>query len=142
MDCIDDWIFDLSQQEYVHQQSCCYHVPVSGSLSNFELPHFQENIFTRLDCKNKGELTMEELMNGAATDPEFQSRLRVMDIDQADLEQLFNMMLGTNAEKTWNFCGDSLEKVIPSHQDATHDFSWVESARCRLPFRHGSCTTK
>lgn len=55
---------------------------------------FLETIFNRLDVSKKGDLTLEDLVKGARTDPEFQSRLRVMDIDQADLEQLFEMMPG------------------------------------------------
>lgn len=53
---------------------------------------FLETIFNRLDVSKKGDLTLEDLVKGARTDPEFQSRLRVMDIDQADLEQLFEMI--------------------------------------------------
>jgi len=74
------------------RQKDLLHLAEELELENEQDKKRLENIFTRLDCKNKGELTMEELMNGAATDPEFQSRLRVMDIDQADLEQLFNMI--------------------------------------------------
>ncbi|CAE7772901.1 unnamed protein product, partial [Symbiodinium pilosum] len=39
-----------------------------------------------------GELTLDELIAGAEQDTEFQSRLRVMDIDEVDLEQLFEMI--------------------------------------------------
>lgn len=53
---------------------------------------YLERIFNRLDVTGTGDLTLEELVKGAKTDPEFQSRLRVMDIDQADLEQLFEMI--------------------------------------------------
>jgi len=74
------------------RQKDLLHLAEELELENEQDKKRLENIFTRLDCKNKGELTMEELMNGAETDPEFQSRLRVMDIDQADLEQLFNMI--------------------------------------------------
>ena len=35
-----------------------------------------------MDADGSGELTLSELMEGARKDPEFQSRLRVMDIDQ------------------------------------------------------------
>eukprot|EP00435_Cladocopium_sp_Y103_P074997 s22_g53.t1 len=55
---------------------------------------YLERIFNRLDVTRTGVLTLEELVKGAQTDPEFQSRLRVMDIDQADLEQLFEMQPG------------------------------------------------
>ncbi|CAK9005580.1 unnamed protein product [Durusdinium trenchii] len=51
-----------------------------------------ENMFNRLDVEDKGDLTLQDLVKGAQTDPEFQSRLRVMDIDQADLQQLFEMI--------------------------------------------------
>ena len=37
---------------------------------------------------------MEELVEGARRDPEFQSRLRVMDIDEADLKQWLGPGLG------------------------------------------------
>lgn len=39
-----------------------------------------------------GELTLDDLVKGAQTDPEFRSRLRVMDIDAHDLEQFFEMI--------------------------------------------------
>lgn len=51
-----------------------------------------QKIFERLDIKQKGELTLDELLEGARRDPEFQSRLRVMDIDEVDLRQLFEMI--------------------------------------------------
>ena len=38
------------------------------------------------------QLTLEELIAGARSDPMFQSRLRVMDIDENDLTQLFGMI--------------------------------------------------
>lgn len=58
---------------------------------------------------------MQDLVKGAQTDPEFQSRLRVMDIDQADLQQLFEMRLGgeeapkrgrntTESTRFWKVC--------------------------------------
>lgn len=50
------------------------------------------------DASSTGDLTLEELIKGAQTDPEFQSRLRVMDIDAADLEQLFEMMLASKGD--------------------------------------------
>ena len=55
---------------------------------------YLQSIFNRLDLCQNGFLTLEDLVKGARTDPEFQSRLRVMDIDEADLEQLFEMILG------------------------------------------------
>lgn len=53
---------------------------------------FLEKIFNRLDKSGNGELTLQDLMDGARRDPEFQSRLRVMDIDEVDLQQLFEMI--------------------------------------------------
>lgn len=53
---------------------------------------FLTRIFKQIDEDNSGELELEELIKGAETVPEFQSRLRVMDIDKADLEQLFYML--------------------------------------------------
>eukprot|EP00931_Biecheleriopsis_adriatica_P032483 TRINITY_DN18955_c0_g1_i2.p1 TRINITY_DN18955_c0_g1~~TRINITY_DN18955_c0_g1_i2.p1 ORF type:complete len:720 (+),score=167.68 TRINITY_DN18955_c0_g1_i2:52-2211(+) len=49
-------------------------------------------IFKKIDEDGSGELELEELIKGAQTVPEFQSRLRVMDIDQTDLTQLFHML--------------------------------------------------
>eukprot|EP00931_Biecheleriopsis_adriatica_P041305 TRINITY_DN23625_c0_g1_i2.p1 TRINITY_DN23625_c0_g1~~TRINITY_DN23625_c0_g1_i2.p1 ORF type:complete len:587 (-),score=73.00 TRINITY_DN23625_c0_g1_i2:192-1952(-) len=51
-----------------------------------------EHMFRRIDEDSSGELSLEEVLNGAKKVPEFQSRLRVMDIDKQDLEQLFNML--------------------------------------------------
>eukprot|EP00435_Cladocopium_sp_Y103_P040675 s961_g11.t1 len=59
----------------------------------------EEGMFNRLDSKANGDLTLEQLVDGAKTDPDFQSRLRVMDIDEADLEQLFHMMPGSNCDR-------------------------------------------
>eukprot|EP00930_Biecheleria_cincta_P071548 TRINITY_DN59037_c0_g1_i1.p1 TRINITY_DN59037_c0_g1~~TRINITY_DN59037_c0_g1_i1.p1 ORF type:complete len:703 (-),score=129.80 TRINITY_DN59037_c0_g1_i1:45-2153(-) len=53
---------------------------------------FLTKIFKRIDEDNSGELELDELIKGAETVPEFQSRLRVMDIDKADLVQLFHML--------------------------------------------------
>lgn len=50
------------------------------------------NLFARIDKDGSGELSLPELMEGARTDPQFHSRLRVMDIDESDLEQLFYMI--------------------------------------------------
>ncbi|CAE7198432.1 Scn11a [Symbiodinium natans] len=49
-------------------------------------------LFKRMDQDGSGQLTLQELMEGARTDSSFQSRLRVMDIDVQDLEQLFCMI--------------------------------------------------
>lgn len=35
----------------------------------------QEEMFNRLDSKANGDLTLEQLVDGAKTDPDFQSRL-------------------------------------------------------------------
>ncbi|CAJ1352992.1 unnamed protein product, partial [Effrenium voratum] len=51
-----------------------------------------QQIFERLDVEKKGELSLDDLMAGARKDPEFQSRLRVMDIDEVDLTLLFEMI--------------------------------------------------
>jgi len=53
---------------------------------------FLENIFQRIDADGSGQVTFDELLEGARKDPEFQSRLRVMDIDESDLLQLFEMI--------------------------------------------------
>jgi len=53
---------------------------------------FLESIFQRIDADGSGQVTFEELLEGARRDPQFQSRLRVMDIDEADLQQLFEMI--------------------------------------------------
>ncbi len=57
------------------------------------LPRFLHKIFDRIDLEKKGLLTLEDIMQGARVDAEFQSRLRVMDIDEVDLQQLFEMSL-------------------------------------------------
>ncbi|CAJ1370888.1 unnamed protein product [Effrenium voratum] len=60
---------------------------------NFETDRkFLQKVFNRMDKEGKGELTLDELVEGARLDPEFQSRLRVMDIDELDLQQLFTMI--------------------------------------------------
>lgn len=53
---------------------------------------FLQKVFDRMDADGSGLVTFEELVEGARRDPEFQSRLRVMDIDEADLQQLFEMI--------------------------------------------------
>ncbi|CAE6914768.1 unnamed protein product [Symbiodinium sp. CCMP2592] len=50
-----------------------------------------QRLFSRMDKGDKGKLTMDELRRGIKEDSEFQSLLQVMDMDQADLEQLFEM---------------------------------------------------
>lgn len=44
-------------------------------------------VFQQVDLNADGELSLHELFTGAENVPEFQSRLRVMDIDAAELEQ-------------------------------------------------------
>eukprot|EP00931_Biecheleriopsis_adriatica_P031864 TRINITY_DN18638_c0_g1_i5.p1 TRINITY_DN18638_c0_g1~~TRINITY_DN18638_c0_g1_i5.p1 ORF type:complete len:674 (+),score=100.57 TRINITY_DN18638_c0_g1_i5:51-2072(+) len=53
---------------------------------------FLNSVFKQIDTDSSGALSWEEIMTGASAIPEFQSRLRVMDIDQNDLEQLFYML--------------------------------------------------
>ena len=45
-------------------------------------------MFKKVDADGDGELSLQELIQGAEKVPEFQNRLRVMDIDAVDLEQL------------------------------------------------------
>jgi len=49
-------------------------------------------LFARIDKDGSGQLSLDELIRGARRDPVFQSRLRVMDIDENDLQQLFSMI--------------------------------------------------
>lgn len=51
-----------------------------------------EKMFRKIDEDESGGLTLNELMVGAQEIPEFQDRLRVMDIDMDDLEQFFHML--------------------------------------------------
>lgn len=51
-----------------------------------------QKIFNRIDSDGSGEVTLAELVEGARRDPEFRSRLQVMDIDEVDLQQLFEMI--------------------------------------------------
>jgi len=51
-----------------------------------------KKMFAQIDEDGDGELTFQELLEGAKRLPEFQSRLRIMDIDEADFEQLFYML--------------------------------------------------
>ncbi|CAE7191248.1 CACNA1C [Symbiodinium necroappetens] len=51
-----------------------------------------QRLFNRIDADGSGRLTLDELIEGARRDPELQSRLRVMDIDEVDLQQLFEMI--------------------------------------------------
>eukprot|EP00930_Biecheleria_cincta_P025357 TRINITY_DN18066_c0_g1_i1.p1 TRINITY_DN18066_c0_g1~~TRINITY_DN18066_c0_g1_i1.p1 ORF type:complete len:590 (+),score=100.42 TRINITY_DN18066_c0_g1_i1:45-1814(+) len=49
-------------------------------------------MFASIDSKSSGMISLDQLMEGANSLPEFQNRLRVMDIDPQDLEQLFYMV--------------------------------------------------
>eukprot|EP00435_Cladocopium_sp_Y103_P018509 s3024_g4.t1 len=49
-------------------------------------------IFQRIDKDGSGELTLPELVKGAREDLAFHSRLRILDIDEDDLRQLFHMI--------------------------------------------------
>lgn len=49
-------------------------------------------IFADIDADDSGEVELEELLEGARKVPEFRDRLRVLDIDESDLKQLFNML--------------------------------------------------
>ncbi|CAK9020957.1 unnamed protein product [Durusdinium trenchii] len=49
-------------------------------------------LFARIDLDGSGQLTLDELIEGAQRDSDFQSRLRVMDIDESDLQMLFEMI--------------------------------------------------
>ncbi|CAE8674162.1 unnamed protein product [Polarella glacialis] len=53
---------------------------------------FLQKIFDQIDEDGSGDLSLDEVMLGARTVPEFQSRLRVMDIDENDLVQMFEMI--------------------------------------------------
>ena len=66
------------------------------------------------------QLTLEELIAGARSDSMFQSRLRVMDIDENDLTQLFGMIDPGifNKQKRFFFCSALFRffaKILPSH---------------------------
>ena len=49
-------------------------------------------VFQRINKDGSGQLSLEDLIEGARADPAFRSRLRVMDIDENDLQQLFQMI--------------------------------------------------
>eukprot|EP00913_Durusdinium_trenchii_P020660 g19401.t1 len=53
---------------------------------------YLERMFKRIDLEDAGKLSLDQLVQGARNDAEFQSRLRVMDIDEMDLVQLFEMI--------------------------------------------------
>ena len=58
---------------------------------------------------------MQELVEGARRDPEFQSRLRVMDIDEADLQQWRGPHLGWCGVLWWDL---GLKSVYPLVQNS------------------------
>ena len=49
-------------------------------------------LFHTLDSEGAGGLTLEQLQSGAESVPEFQQKLRVMDIQGDDLRVLFKML--------------------------------------------------
>eukprot|EP00930_Biecheleria_cincta_P096301 TRINITY_DN88171_c0_g1_i1.p1 TRINITY_DN88171_c0_g1~~TRINITY_DN88171_c0_g1_i1.p1 ORF type:complete len:607 (-),score=118.06 TRINITY_DN88171_c0_g1_i1:91-1911(-) len=53
---------------------------------------FFKRIFQSIDSDGSGDVSLEELKKGAENQAEFRSRLRVMDIDEADLQHLFEML--------------------------------------------------
>lgn len=53
---------------------------------------FFKHIFRNIDEDGSGDISLEELLNGARAEPAFRSRLRVMDIDETDLAHLFDML--------------------------------------------------
>eukprot|EP00930_Biecheleria_cincta_P056250 TRINITY_DN42401_c0_g1_i1.p1 TRINITY_DN42401_c0_g1~~TRINITY_DN42401_c0_g1_i1.p1 ORF type:complete len:616 (-),score=98.26 TRINITY_DN42401_c0_g1_i1:160-2007(-) len=53
---------------------------------------FLADLFVQIDENDDAQLSLDELIRGAQRLPEFRSRLRVMDIDERDLEQLFSML--------------------------------------------------
>ncbi|CAE8677716.1 unnamed protein product [Polarella glacialis] len=55
---------------------------------------FLQKIFDQIDEDGSGELNLDEVLLAAKTNPEFKSRLRVMDIDEGDLVQMFEMLDG------------------------------------------------
>ncbi|CAK9023617.1 unnamed protein product [Durusdinium trenchii] len=60
-------------------------------------------VFKQVDLNEDGELSLDELVTGAESVPEFASRLRVMDIDAAELEQSSHNVL---------FCKGSAFNII------------------------------
>eukprot|EP00931_Biecheleriopsis_adriatica_P010038 TRINITY_DN111132_c0_g1_i1.p1 TRINITY_DN111132_c0_g1~~TRINITY_DN111132_c0_g1_i1.p1 ORF type:complete len:393 (-),score=105.12 TRINITY_DN111132_c0_g1_i1:40-1143(-) len=54
--------------------------------------NFLAKMFDQIDENRDSELTLGELKQGARTNTDFRSRLRILDLDEADLEQLFKML--------------------------------------------------
>ncbi|CAE8622844.1 unnamed protein product [Polarella glacialis] len=55
---------------------------------------FLQKIFDQIDEDGSGELNLDEVLLAAKSNSEFKSRLRVMDIDEGDLVQMFEMLDG------------------------------------------------
>ena len=53
---------------------------------------FFSNVFANMDLDGSGDLCLNELIKGAQDIPEFRNRLRVLDITEADLKYLFDML--------------------------------------------------
>jgi len=104
-----------------------------------------DRIFSQIDGDGDGELTLDELVGGARTVREFQNRLRVMDIDQADLEQLFTMLdhdgggtidpdefkvtlsrWASESKTATRFVRYTLQQLLNDHQSAAEKISTME----------------
>eukprot|EP00930_Biecheleria_cincta_P076654 TRINITY_DN63860_c0_g1_i1.p1 TRINITY_DN63860_c0_g1~~TRINITY_DN63860_c0_g1_i1.p1 ORF type:complete len:551 (+),score=109.67 TRINITY_DN63860_c0_g1_i1:54-1706(+) len=59
--------------------------------------NFLGQIFNNIDDNGDDQLTLDEMRRGARNNTEFRSRLRVLDLDAADLEQLFYMLDADNS---------------------------------------------
>lgn len=79
-----------------------------------------QKMFERIDDDSSGTVTVDELIAGARRDPELQSRLAVMDIDEVDLEQLFEMIdvEGTGQVHARDFIGPLSRWVRDSKSSA------------------------
>eukprot|EP00931_Biecheleriopsis_adriatica_P104680 TRINITY_DN79320_c0_g1_i1.p1 TRINITY_DN79320_c0_g1~~TRINITY_DN79320_c0_g1_i1.p1 ORF type:complete len:666 (-),score=137.86 TRINITY_DN79320_c0_g1_i1:4-2001(-) len=53
---------------------------------------FWTGVFANIDSDENGFVDLEELITGAKKDENFRSRLRILDIDENDLENLFGML--------------------------------------------------
>eukprot|EP00933_Yihiella_yeosuensis_P027026 TRINITY_DN20968_c3_g1_i1.p1 TRINITY_DN20968_c3_g1~~TRINITY_DN20968_c3_g1_i1.p1 ORF type:complete len:390 (+),score=72.33 TRINITY_DN20968_c3_g1_i1:2-1171(+) len=53
---------------------------------------FLRTLFDRIDADGDGELSIDEVKLAAMKNSQFRDRLRVMDIDEQDLEQFFDMV--------------------------------------------------
>eukprot|EP00438_Fugacium_kawagutii_P030368 Skav223251 [mRNA] locus=scaffold2231:551146:554915:- [translate_table: standard] len=105
-----------------------------------------DRMFLQIDANNDGNLTFDELLEGAMKVREFQNRLRVMDIDQNDLQQLFLMLDhdggGTidpdefkktlsrwafDSKTTTRFVRYNLQQLMNDHQTAATKIANMES---------------